>query len=67
MLKFFKKKLRKEARVAICSDESAISVARIRREKDLPPCLEVCDVQEIEDISIRDAEIARLTNIYDLD
>ena len=67
MLNFFKKKLKKDARVAVCSDESAISVARIRREKDLPPTLEVCEVQEIENISIRDAEIARLTKIYDLD
>ena len=67
MLDFFKKKLKKEARVAVCSDESAISVARVRREKDLPPCLEVCEVQEIENFSIRNAEIARLTKAYDLD
>ena len=67
MLDFFKKKLKKGARVAVCSEEGAISVARIRREKDLPPSLEVCEVQEIQNISIRDAEIARLTKAYDLD
>ena len=67
LLDFFKKKLKKEARVAVCSDESAISVARVRREKDLPPTLDVCEVQEIQNISIRDAEIARLTKVYDLD
>ncbi|MBL1141733.1 MAG: pilus assembly protein PilM [Proteobacteria bacterium] len=67
MLDFFKKKLRKEARVAVCSDDNTISIARVRREKDLPPSLDVCEVQEIQNIAIRDAEIARLTKIYDLD
>jgi MSHA biogenesis protein MshI len=67
LLDLFKKKLKKGATVAVCADESAISVVRIRREKDLPPCLEVCEVQEIENIAIRDAEVARLTKIYDLD
>ncbi len=67
MLNFFKKKLKKGVRVAVCSDESVISVARVWREKDLPPSLDVCDVQEIENIAVRDAEIARLTKIYDLD
>jgi len=67
LLDFFKKKLKKDARVAVCSDESAISVARVRRENDLPPCLEVCEIQEIQNISIRDAEIARLTIAFDLD
>ena len=67
MLDFFKKKIRKDAKVAVCSDENTIAIARIRREKDLPPSLDVCEVQEIENISIRDSEIARLTKIYDLD
>lgn len=67
MLDFFKKKLKKDARVAVCSDESVISVARVRREKDLPPSLDICEVQEVENIALRDAEIARLTKIYDLD
>lgn len=67
MLDFFKKKIRKDAKVAVCSDENTIAVARIRREKDLPPSLDVCEVQEIQNISIRDTEIARLTKAYDLD
>jgi MSHA biogenesis protein MshI len=67
LLDFFKKKIKKEARVAVCSDESAISVARVRREKDLPPVLDLCELQEIENISIRDAEVARLTKQYELD
>ena len=33
----------------------------------MPPSLEVCDIQEIDNISVRDAEIARLTKVYDLD
>lgn len=67
MLDIFKKKLRKDAKVAVCSDDNTISIARIRREKGLPPSLDVCEVQEIENISIRDSEIARLTQVYDLD
>lgn len=67
MLGFFKKKLKKEAKVAVCSDDNTITVARVRREKGLPPSLEVCDIQEIDNISVRDAEIARLTKVYDLD
>lgn len=67
MLDFFKKKLRKDARVAVCSDENTISIARVRREKDLAPSLDVCEVQEIQNISIRDSEIARLAQVYDLD
>ncbi len=67
MLDFFKKKIKKDAKVAVCSDDNSISIARIRREKDLPPVLELCEVQEIENLSIRDAEMARLTKQYDLD
>lgn len=67
MLDFFKKKLRKDAKVAVCSDDNTISVARVRREKDLPPSLDVCEVEEIQNISIRDSEIARLTKVYNLD
>lgn len=67
MLDLFKKKLKKDARVAVCSGENIISVARVRREKDLPPSLELCELQEIENISIRDAEIARLAKQHELD
>jgi MSHA biogenesis protein MshI len=67
LLSFLKKKLKKDAKVAVCSDDNAIAVARVRREKDLPPSLEVCELQEIENISIRDAEIARLSKVYNLD
>lgn len=67
MLDFLKKKIKKGVKVAVCSDENAISIARIRREKDLSPVLELCELQEIENISIRDAEMVRLTKQYDLD
>tara|TARA_R110002072_G_scaffold100107_2_gene220334 strand:- start:3594 stop:4553 length:960 start_codon:yes stop_codon:yes gene_type:complete len=67
LLDFFKKKIKKDAKIAVCADENAIAVARVRREKDLPPVLELCEFQDIENISVRDAEIARLTQQYDLD
>ena len=67
MLDFLKKKLKKGAKVAVCSDENAIAIARVRRDKDLPPILDLCELQEIENISIRDAELARLSKQYELD
>lgn len=67
MLDFFKKKIKKDVKVAVCSNDNAISIARIRREKNLPPILELCELQEIENISIRDAEMARLARQYDLE
>ncbi|MEM6998856.1 MAG: pilus assembly protein PilM [Pseudomonadota bacterium] len=54
-------------KLAVFSDESAISVAGIRREKDTPPSLEFCDVQAIETMSVRDAELARITKQHELD
>ncbi len=67
MLNFFKKKIKKDAIVAVCTEDDAIAVARIRREKSLPPALEVCECQQIENISIRDAEIVRLNKQHQLD
>lgn len=67
MLDFFKKSIKKDAKVAICSDENTIAIARVRREKELPPVLDLCELQEIENISIREAEIARLTKQFELD
>ena len=49
------------------ADESAISLASIRREKDMPPSLELCDVQPIETFSVRDAELARIAKQNELD
>lgn len=67
MLHLFKKSIRKDAQVAVCLDEHAISVVRVRRDKDMPPLLECCDAQMVDNVSLQDAELARLTNVYHLD
>lgn len=67
MLGLFKKSLKKDAQVAVCPDDSAIAVARIRRDKDTTPLLELCDVRPLESVSLQDAEIARLTRSHHLD
>ncbi len=67
MFQLFKKTLRKDAQVAVCPDEHAIAVARIRRVKDLPPLLDLCEAQELENLSVQGAEIARLCRMHHLD
>jgi len=62
-----KKKVKKDAQVAVCADTYAISVARIRRDRDIPPSLELCDVRAIESVSLQGTEIARLTKEHRLD
>ena len=42
MLEILKKKLRSNAIAAICPDQDGIAVARVCREIDLPPVLEMC-------------------------
>ncbi|MEQ8426227.1 MAG: hypothetical protein RLT87_06980 [Gammaproteobacteria bacterium] len=67
MLGFFKRKLKKGIHVAVYSDDSSVSVAQVRRENDLPPTLEFCDVQDAQNISIRDAVLSKLTKTHNLD
>jgi len=67
VLGLFKKRIKKNALVAVCTNEHAIAVARVSREKDLPPSVDLCEVQEVENISVHDAEMARLVKMYHLD
>ena len=67
MLQLFKKSIRKDAQVAVCFDEHAISLARVRRDKDMPPMLDYCEVQQVDNLSLQGAELARLTNNHHLD
>ena len=61
ILGLFKHKLDETALVAVCPAEDGIPYARVRRQKDQSPTLELCKVQKLENIGIRGAEIARLT------
>ena len=67
MLTLLKRKLDENALVAVCPSEDAIACARVRRQKDQPPVLELCRVQKLENIGIQGAEIARLTKADELD
>lgn len=67
MFQLFQKKLRNDAQVAVCPDEHAIAIARIRRVKDLPPLLDLCEAQELENLSVQGAEIARLCRKHNLE
>jgi MSHA biogenesis protein MshI len=67
LLELFKKKIRKDAKVAVYIGDNAVAVARVKRDKGMPPLLELCEYQEVENQSLRGAEIARLTNHHNLD
>ena len=67
MFGLLKKKLDANALVAVCPTEEAVTVARVRRSKDLPPILELCEMQEVDNIGIQAAEISRLTKLHNLD
>ena len=61
MLDFFKRKLDKNAVVAICPTHDTIPCVRIKRFKDQPPVLDLCKFQRLDNMGIQGAEIARLT------
>ncbi len=45
MLGFMKKKMRSNTLAAVCTDEAGTAVAAIRRDKGVPPTLEICAYQ----------------------
>ena len=63
----FKKKLEKNAVVAVCPDESGIAIVRVRRNKESTANLELCQVQDSQNLSTQGAEIANLTRKFELD
>lgn len=68
MFGLFKKTIRKDAQVAVCTGDQVVSVARVRRDKnDTAPVLDLCEAQIVENISLEDAEIARLAHHHQLD
>ena len=67
MFGLFKQTTDQNAWVAVCANEATIAVARVRRSKDMPPSLELCQLQAVDSISLQGAEIARLTKLHHLD
>lgn len=67
MLGFLRRSVDERALVAVCPGEDAVAVARVRRSKELPPTLELCESHDLESISLQGAQIARLTKSRHLD
>lgn len=65
MFSLLKKQVASNALVAVCPSTQGISLARVRREADLPPVLEAC---EFFPVALKDqpARLARLRKDYDL-
>lgn len=52
--------------MAVCPTANGISLARVRRESDLPPVLEVCEFFPVA-LKDQDARLAKLRKEYELD
>ena len=61
------KKIDKSAVVAVCGDDDGIAVARVRRARDLPPTLELCETRAGGSMSVQGAGIAQMTKSLGLD
>lgn len=48
MRTLFKKKISQNALAAVCPGRDGVAVARVRRDRDLPPVLELCCYQPLE-------------------
>lgn len=66
MFSLLKKKVASNALVAVCPSAQGLGLARVRREADLPPVLEIC---EFFPCAVKDqtAQLVRLCKDYDLD
>ena len=66
MFSLLKKKVASNALVAVCPSANGISLARVRREADLPPVLDMC---EFFPVAVKDqaASLVRLRKDYELD
>lgn len=67
MLGLTRKKVDRSALVAVCSGDEGLAVARVRRMRDLPPTLEVCESHDGSSTSIQGAGITQLTRSLGLD
>ena len=67
MLGLLKKKIRQNTVTAVCPAVDGIALAQIRREKDLPPVLEMCAYQQLEPDRSETAILGKLTSEHHLD
>jgi MSHA biogenesis protein MshI len=67
LLGLLKPKLDKQALVAVCPSTDAVAIARVRRARDVPPVLELCEVHATASLSVQAAEIAQLVRSLGLE
>lgn len=65
MLNLFKKTIRKNMIAAVCPDQNGIAIAKIRRDKDVPPVLEFCSYEKLNEENHSD--LAKLVKSNHLD
>jgi len=66
LFSLLKKRVANNALAAICPSAEGISLARVRREADLPPVLEVCEFFPVA-LKDQDARLSKLRKEYELD
>lgn len=66
MLGLFEKKIDKNALVSVCPGEDGITCARVRRDRDTTPSLELCAFLPVDNTAVQGAEVARLVREHDL-
>jgi MSHA biogenesis protein MshI len=66
MLDFMKKRLKPGTLAAICPDEEGVAVARVYREKDIPPVLEFCRYHDRFDFDSNDNPLKLIADKDDL-
>ena len=67
MLGLLKKKIRQNVVAAVCPGADGIALAQIRREKDVPPVLELCSYQALDPGKSENAILTKLADKHDLD
>jgi MSHA biogenesis protein MshI len=67
LLGLLKPKIDKQALVAVCPSSEAVAIARVRRARDVPPMLELCEVHATASLSVQAAEIAQLVRSLGLE
>jgi MSHA biogenesis protein MshI len=57
----------KQSLLSYCQSSEAVAIARVRRARDVPPVLELCEVHPAASLSVQAAEIAQLVRSLGLE
>jgi MSHA biogenesis protein MshI len=67
VLGLLKRKIDRQALLAVCPMNDAVAIARVRRARDLPPVLEFCRAYPTASLSVQAAEISQLSRTLGLE